>query len=477
MSRVLGCVKGCRVLIWAVLALADVRCPAAEHDRESESPPNIFVYVADDFGVADSSCYGSKWVNTPNIDRLAEEGTKFTSVFAGSPTCNPSRSILYTGLMSARTGAHPNHGQVRSGTKSLAHYMRDAGYRVAVVNKFHVSPAICFPFEQVKAQRKQSEGGGGTIDMVKFDTWLADHLATQPEQPLCVFLCDNNTHLIWPDEQIDSFHEIDVPACLPRHDATRQSLGRYYREVELLDERVGEAVEVLRKHGLFDKSLFLFTADQGPAWLHAKWTLYDLGLHVPFIARWPGKVQVGKSSDALISFADVTPTLVELGGGNVPDDLDGQSMVACLFDPATGHHQEIYATHTGDGTMNNYPSRCIRTEQFKFIWNLRSDLKYTTHLTSAAGKDRKALWDAWEAVRNSNAQVDAAMRAYQFRPEFELYDLRSDPMELNNLMESEAHQELATEMRRKLESWMDSQGDQRQDMSHFLQQKKRKNRN
>ena len=441
---------------------------------EQGKRPNIFFYVADDFGVADASCYGGKWVQTPNIDRLATEGTKFNSVFAGSPSCNPSRSILYTGLMSARNGAHPNHGRVFDGTKSIAHYMRDAGYRVAVVNKFHVSPAESFPFEQVKAQRKQTEGGGGTIDIAVFDRWIESHLETNPEQPLCVFLCDNNTHLVWPDEHIAEFSQIEVPPCLPQHEATQQSLGRYYREVELLDERVGEAVSVLEKHKLLDDSLFVFTADQGPAWLHAKWTLYDLGLHVPFIARWPGNVPKGRNSDALISFADITPTLVELAGRKPPGNLDGVSMAACLSDPEQTHHQEIYGTHTGDGTMNNYPSRCIRTTRWKFIWNLRPDLTYTTHLTKAAGKDRKSLWDAWTQERETNQQIDEAMKAYQLRPEFELYDLQNDPLEMNNLMNSEAHSEVAIELKQKLEAWMVSQGDKRQDMTHFLSQKRNK---
>ena len=438
----------------------------------SSKRPHIVCYVADDFGVADAGCYGQHVVNTPNIDGLAVQGTRFTRAFAGSPSCAPSRSIFYTGLMSARTGAHPNHWSVNDGTKSIAHYLAEIGYHVAVFNKVHVNPKTSFPFETVKAGIKQEGGGGKCISSAALDSWLEKRIAGHPDQPLCLFLCDNNTHLNWPDTQHPDKHKINIPAYLPNSEVTRASLARYFTEVELLDDRVGECIGVLKKHGLFDDSLFVFTADQGPAFLHGKWNLYDLGIQVPFIARWPHQVAAGAVSDAMISLVDLTPTFVEVAGGTPEPDLDGKSFSRCLKDSTLPHREHLFATHTGDGTMNNYPCRAIRTDRYKFIWNLRSDLPYSTHLTKASGTDRRNVWQAWEKERESNPGIGAAMDAYTERLEFELYDLQADPDELNNLANTLSYRQVQTDLHAQLESWMKSQGDQRHDMTHFLAEKK-----
>ena len=461
-----------RILCWSlVFSLCWCSSSAMAAER-----PHIVCYIADDFGVADSGCYGHPFVRTPHIDRLAAEGMRFTRAFAGSPTCAPSRSIFYTGLMSARTGAHPNHWGVNPGTKSIAHYLADAGYHVAVLNKVHVKPYDSFPFEAVKAGKTQERGGGKEIDPAVLDRWLTMRLANHPDQPLCLFLCDNNTHLVWPDDSHPGSAQIEIPPYLPDSPTTRASLGRYYTEVECLDDRVGECVEVLRKHDIFDESLFVFTADQGPAWLHGKWTLYDPGIHVPLIARWPGSVKTRTVSDAIVSLVDLTPTLVQVGGGTVPAGLDGRSFVPSLKDASVSHRSEVFATHTGDGEMNNYPCRAIRTGRYKLIWNLRPDLTYTTHLTKAAGKDRRNVWDAWATERKTNPSIGVPMDAYQTRPEFELFDLKSDPNELSNLASVAEYQDVFNQLKNRLSAWMDAQNDGRNDMAYFLAQKSKSRR-
>ena len=437
---------------------------------KGDERPHIICYVADDFGVGDSGCYGHPFSVTPNIDALASEGMRFTRAFAGSPTCAPSRSIFYTGLMSARTGAHPNHWPVKEGTRSIGHYLRELGYHVAVFNKIHVSPPTAFPFERVKASRQQEGGGGRCLDHRVLDKWLAAKREASPDQPLCLFLCDNNTHLVWPDQQHSKRDEISVPPYLPDSATTRDSLARYYSEVELLDQRVGECVEVLKKHDLFDESLFLFTADQGPAWMRAKWTLYDSGLQVPLIARWPSQIGAGRVSTAMVSLVDLPPTFIDVAGGQPIGGLDGQSFLPSLRDARRGHRDYVFGTHTGDGTMNNYPSRAIRSLRYKLIWNLRSDLECTTHLTKATGLDRKNIWQAWMKERQGDPRIGALMDTHSRRPELELYDLESDPYELVNLASSPERLVVRNALLDRLTNWMRDQGDRRRDMTSFLEE-------
>ncbi|MDC0936528.1 DUF4976 domain-containing protein [Pirellulales bacterium] len=118
--------------------------------------------------------------------------------------------------------------------------------------------------------------------------------------------------------------------------------------------------------------------------------------------------------------------------------------------------------------MNNYPCRAIRTKQFKLIWNLRADLTCTSHLTNARGKDRRDLWRLWDVERASNPQIDRAMDQYQQRPEFELYDLQTDPDELKNLANRNDHADTLHQLQAQLEAWMTAQRDQRRDMASFL---------
>src|SRR5262249_22806933 len=148
------------------------------------------------------------------------------------------------------------------------------------------------------------------------------------------------------------------------------------------------------KHGFEENTLFIYTSDQGPEWPHCKWTVYDTGLKVPFIARWPGKIAAGEINTALLSFVDVTPTFVALAGGKPIADLDGRSFADMLLGKAPAVHETIFASHTGDKDFNIFPQRCARDRRYKFVLNLHPDRLWTTHFTKVSGipNSHKDVW-------------------------------------------------------------------------------------
>jgi N-sulfoglucosamine sulfohydrolase len=168
----------------------------------------------------------------------------------------------------------------------------------------------------------------------------------------------------------------------------------------------------------------------------------------------------------MVTWVDILPTLVEVAGGTPRTDLDGRSFAAVLRGEKTAHRDRIFATHSADGNMNVYPIRSLRTADWKFILNLHPEFQFTTHVDLAPRGDRKpgywgSYWTSWIRAAETNAGVAAKVNRYHRRPAQELYDLRADPHEQNNLAADAVQANRVKEMRAELESWMQEQNDQR----------------
>jgi N-sulfoglucosamine sulfohydrolase len=450
------------------LALAVIAAlTTVAHASGSDKPkPNIIVYLSDDHGQEFAGCYGNPVIKTPNIDALARQGTRFTNVFAASPTCSPSRAALYTGLYPARNGLMGNHTDCKPDVKSLPHYLKPLGYRVVIASKSDVRPKSAFPFEYITAtlpknpaiyRRYRSEG----IDTKAIDQLLAEHAKEHRDQPLCLILGDNGPHVVWePNKIYDPAKLPLLPIMVDTH-KTRTALANYYQDITTVDGRVGEVMASVKKHGFEDNTLFIYTSDQGPEWPHCKWTVYDTGLKVPFIARWPGKVAAGAVSDAMISFVDVMPTFVALAGGDPLASLDGKSFADVLLGKTTKHDELIFASHTGDKDFNVFPQRCVRDRRYKFVLNWNPERTWTTHFTKVDGipNSHKDVWDTWVTQAKTDPATAKLMNTIELHPAEELYDLQADPYELTSLHDKPELKPVMDRMRATLYGWMASQFD------------------
>jgi len=428
--------------------------------------PHIILFLADDHGWDLAGCYGHPEVRTPHLDAFARQGLRFTQAFAASPTCSPSRACLYTGLHSARNGLMGNHTGTHPNLQSVAQYLKAQGYRTVLANKTHVKPKEVFDFEYVDAtlpavpgrpRRYRQEG----LDTAAIDRLLADHARRQPDTPLLLILADNCPHVLWEQNRDYDPAKLPLPPIVADTPITRQALANYYQDVTTADAHFGAVLASLDKHGLARNALTIYTSDQGPEWPRSKWTLYDAGLRVPFVARWPGRIAPGTVTNALVSLVDMTPTFVDAAGGRVPAGLDGQSFLKVLTGQQKQFRSEIYASHSGDGEMNVFPQRGVRDRRYKYILNLHPDRKWTTHFTKVDGipGSHRAVYGTWEEKARTDAATQRLLQLIEQHPAEELYDTQADPHELQNLAGVAAHQATLRRMRERLRTVRQQLGD------------------
>jgi uncharacterized sulfatase len=412
---------------------------------EANRRPNIVIFIADDQGIEHVGCYGNAVVRTANIDRLAAEGMRFTRAYTVTAMCAPSRSALYTGLYPHRNGCQRNHSEVKGDTRSLPHYLRPLGYRVGLAGKGHIGPDEAFPFERLRHRAK---------DVREF---------IRREGPFCLVVASHQPHgphssktRYRPDQMPVQPHHVDTPQM-------RNLMTRYYADIDLLDREVGEVTNLLAAGGLEDDTVFIYSSDHGFS-LFAKWSCYEAGLHVPFLVRWPGRVKKGATTDAMVSFVDVVPTLIELAGGKPPRDLDGRSFAKVLAGEARTHRKLIYGTHTNVGIHHGgpYPIRSVRDERYKYIRNLLPGETFkcmVTHTREGKLKADTGLYGSWVEKARTDKRAAARVSRLLRRPAEELYDLAADPFELDNLAAGPACADRLAAMRRQLDAWMKEQGD------------------
>lgn len=421
--------------------------------------PNIVLFLSDDHGYFDSPVYGNKVVRTPNLEAMAKGGLVLTGVFTGSPTCVPSRSILMSGLLPARNGALPNHSGLAPGIRTLPTFLKANGYEVFQFGKSHFQPAANFS----GWTRVPSEVNGGPLnadlDTAAVEKWLAQRAANKSNAPVCLVICSHSPHVYWrPNEGYDPAN-VDLPPTFVDTPETRSERAKYYSDVTFADKQLGEVRTSCRKH-LSKNTLFLYTSDNGPQWPFAKWSLYDAGIHMPFVAEWPGVIAPGSRSDALISFCDLLPTLVEIAGGQPPRDIDGRSFARVLSGKAAVHRNEIYAAHSGDRDFNVFPSRCVRTAKYKYILNLHPEFEYTTHIDVAGPNDGRIYFDSWVEKAKIDPAAEHIVKRYHEHPAEELYDVVADPHETTNLAGDALYATTVRELRAKVRAWMKTQSDE-----------------
>lgn len=428
--------------------------------------PNILLFVGDDMSWYDCSPYGNEDVHTPNIEKLAEQGTSFDNMFTGTAMCAPTRQQLYSGMYPVRSGAYPNHSIMYEGAKSFATYFSEMGYRNALIGKKHYGPESSFPLTYFGGVHHDS-GKGQDIDLSKIEDFIVD----DNEKPYFMVISQNQPHMPWTRgnrEQYDA-EELTVPEYLIDCNFTRAEMVKYYAEISYMDSLLGVCLDFIERSGEAQNTIVIFTSEQGSQFPFAKWTCYDTGLKTSFIMRWPEKIEAGKRIDDLLHYVDVLPTLIELSGREprnihtgIPDvcgntGFDGQSF-ASVFEGGDHPREYVYGAQTTRGIYHGpeaYAIRSIRDKKYKLIWNLHHETEFTNLVTE---KKNNNILDIW-LREASDASDSARVKMYTNRPEFELYDIREDPYELNNLAGSEDYEDVKRRMFSELKKWMARQGD------------------
>ncbi len=456
-----------KVAAWGALAGS----ASVSRARNCGNQPNFLFIIADDCTYRDIGCYGGQ-AHTPNIDKLATEGMRFTQCFQAAPMCSPTRHNIYTGIYPVKSGAYPNHTFVKPGVKSVVHHLKPLGYRVALSGKRHIKPREAFPFEY--------SGKGNNPDFDALDKFVAS--CKQSDVPFCIFACSNEPHSPWNkgDPSRYDADKLELPPYFVDTPQTRETMTRYLAEITYYDGQVGEALAMLDRHGVAEDTLVIVVSEQGSSFPFGKWTCYDTGLQSAFIARWPGKIKPGKVSDAMIEYVDVLPTFIEAAGGKTPAVLDGKSLLPVLLGTRDTHKRYVYGEMTTRGIINgseHFGIRSIRSKRFKYIWNFTPEVQFRNVAMQGA------VFKSWQEKAQTDPDAAEKVRRYQNRPGEELYDVVEDPYEWKNLADDPKYADTKADLRKRLLEWMEACGDKGQQTELEAKQhqgsalrKKRKNK-
>lgn len=434
----------------------------------AERPDHIVVVIADDHSAHDSTPYGSSLVDTPHLQRLADEGMVFDRAYVASPSCAPSRAALLTGLMSARNGAMRNHTYPSSGTQYMTKDLQAAGYHVAAFGKVahgrkgaELADFNYFNTKFLADPEFRNLANGELYDGKHLEA-VRDYMKEKSQsESLCLFLGINDPHKPWtstrdlydPDEK-----NFDVPYFIDGK-IFRKELASYYNEVDHVDQLVGE-FRSMAQEILGENVLFVYTADHGAAVPFGKWTLFEAGIRSPFIFAWPGKIAAGQRTDAMVSWVDLLPTLVDLGGGTKRKGIDGGSFLPVLLGNKDYHRKFIFASHVGDGEQNYSPSRSVSDGRWKYIRYLDDEYMFTTHQDLNNNRSFAPFHPEWVAIAEAgHVGAQEIMRRYYLPAEEHLYDLESDPFEQHNLAQDKQYAGVRSHLSGVLNDWMRSQGD------------------
>jgi N-sulfoglucosamine sulfohydrolase len=447
---------------------------------QSTRRPNVVLIVADDHGTDALGCYGNKVIQTPHLDQLAAEGVRFTNAFCTSASCSPSRSVLLTGQQNHTNGMYGlehsfHHFSSFPTAESLPVLLEKAGYRTGRVGKYHVAPADVFRFQQVLSDGAANNPAAMGRSPVEMAERCRSFVARQDE-PFFLYYASDDPHRsndVRPNGAIsfDTYPQpnafgnraqgypgirevlypperVVVPPFLPDNPATRAELASYYQSVSRLDQGIGRLIEVLKEANQYDNTLIVYLSDNGVAFPGAKTTLYDAGMKLPLIVRPPGGRIGGPVREALVSWLDITPTLLDFAGQATPEQVQGQSFRPVLEDEKVPGQPQVFASHSLHEITMYYPMRVIRTKDYKLIVNLAHELTFPLALDLVQSS-------AWQSVQRAGGTHFGKRRLSTFlhRPRYELYDLRNDPDEIRNLAGSSRHRRVLDELLARLKQF------------------------
>lgn len=441
----------------SLLSISLLGSAAMQLVAQTSSKPNIVVIVADDLGTNELGCYGGVNVQTPHIDKLASEGVRMINNYASASMSVPIRASLFTGLYPVRHGSFQNHKKTYTNVKSVTTYLANLGYRVGRTGKDHpVNQPGVYGFENVP---------GFTINCVAnaapYTTdGIQEFIQRSGSQPFCLYVCSTNPHMPWTWGDASKFNPstISLPPNIVDNAKTRTEFCKYLAEIKELDNEVGSVMEVLKNSGKLDNTLVIFLGEQGPQLPFGKWTCYNYGQHSAFIARYPSKITPNSVNTALIQYEDILPTLIEFGGGNVIQGLDGTSCLDAIYGNTQEHRQWAYGIHNNYPEGSAYPIRSIQDKRYKLIVNLIPDVEYYCKYVNNPTNTTN-MWASWLTTAQTNPTALFLTNRYVNRPAIELYDLETDWWEMNNLAGLPEHAERINLMRSELEKWMIQQGD------------------
>lgn len=426
-------------------------------DLIGQDPPNILWISVEDIS-PDLGCYGDKNAHTPVLDKLAENGVRYTNAIANAPVCAPARSVIITGMYQTSIGSHHMRckGRMPEGFQYYPQILRDHGYFCTNNQKEDYNL-------QYDSKAIWDESGNHA------------HWRNRPDkkQPFFAIFNLKMTHesCINSKEKHDRLtkelpselrvdpNRLKLPPYYPDTKAVRELWARHYDNISMMDITSGNILKQLEEDGLMENTIIIFFSDHGTGSPRHKRWLYDSGIKVPLIVKAPTKYQhlltamPGSVNDEMVSFIDLAPTVINLVGAQVPDNMQGRAFLGNNLKP-----ERAYAYSARDRMDERYDmQRSVRSKEFKYIRYYESYKPYTQYMNTP--EKGEIMAEIRASASNGNLPEAGAHIVLDTKPDEELFDLKKDPWELKNLANDPAYKHKVLEMQQAHARWSDNTKD------------------
>jgi len=397
--------------------------------------PNILFIVSEDNGM-EIGCYGAG-IKTPNLDKLAQTGTRFANSYVTQAGSSPSRASFFTGLYPHQNGqiglATWEYSMYDSNTPNFVNDLKSSGYKTGIIGKIHVNPESAFKFDW-------HEIDGGNFQRKDLGRYAkaASKFMIESNEPFYLQVNYPDAHdpfLPQVDGRPKKILTKDDVETLPyfgvSSDLLKQQTANYLNCIMRLDELIGDLMEELKKSGKYENTLVVYIGDHGADMLRGKRTVYEGGLRIPMIMSWPALDKSKIVYDGFVSVIDIYPTFMAASGNKIPKNLPGKSLIPAIKGDLKPVRDYLFAEFHVHSNHNPYPQRSVRDANFKLIYNPVAGHRNPGY-DYTIGKKIEPV-DFNQALKKAPEEVQSAYQLMQNPPEYELYDLRNDPFEWKNL--------------------------------------------
>ncbi|XP_071567780.1 N-sulphoglucosamine sulphohydrolase [Temnothorax nylanderi] len=468
---------------------------SGSNGKTNTAQQNVLLLLADDAGFEMRS-YLNKICQTPNLDKLAKESLLFNNAYTSVSSCSPSRSAILTGLPSHQNGMYGLHHGVHhfnsfDNIQSLPKILKRNNIRTGIIGKKHVGPSTVYPFDFAHTEENNSIlQVGRNITYIKL--LVREFLSQNKTQPFFLYVAFHDPHRCGhthpeygnfcekfgngdvgmgtiPDWNpvYYQWDQVKVPYYVQNTEAARRDIAAQYTTISRLDKGVGLILEELENAGFKNNTLVIYTSDNGIPFPNGRTNLYDPGLAEPMMMSSPiHGHRKNKVTYSLTSLLDIVPTILDWFNATYMDEdfnevsspqLTGKSLLPLLLEEPTENNTAIFASQTHHEVTMYYPMRAIRTKRHKLIHNINYRMPFPIDQDFYVSPTFQDLLN-----RTRNHQFlpwYKTLKKYYQRPEWELYDLKYDPEELNNIVSKPSAKSIFVELEKRLSDWLETTKD------------------
>ena len=433
--------------------------------KQSRKKPNVLLIVSEDNG-PELGCYGDLYARTPHLNRLARDGVRFATAWVPYSVCSPSRACFLTGRYPHR------NGQLGLATHKFAMYekwpnlfslLKSAGYRTALLGKIHVNPESAFPLDRHWNPSSLISFGKRDVRRIAQEAGKFIRAGDAP------FVMSVN----FPDAHYPLHRQLNGLPTFPQtaadvktlpwigvdNERLRGHVADYYNCLARLDTGVGLLLEELERSGKADDTLVIYLGDHGAQFSRGKTSVYEAGLRVPLIVRWPGRAKAGHVSNELVSSLDILPTVLQATHVKPPAGLDGRPLQPLLEGRFVKWREHLFAHKMGAAAHFYYPQVAIRDARYKLIASPLRRLNPPAQIYTDNSGVFFIAGTRKDEVAAASSLIQKAYATYHNPPPVELYDLQADPYEFKNLANKPKLAAVQKRLHSRLRDWQRDTGD------------------